>query len=79
MREITICMGCSCFSRGNSVIAQMIQDFIRDNNLENEVEIRGCLCTGECRQGPNIRIDGKLYSQVSPGSLNDLLKHEFGV
>lgn len=79
MREITICMGSSCFSRGNSVIAQMIQDFIRDNNLENEVEIRGCLCTGECRQGPNIRIDGKLYSQVSPGSLNDLLKHELGV
>lgn len=79
MREITICMGSSCFSRGNSVIAQMIQDFIRDNNLENDVEIRGCLCTGECRQGPNIRIDGKLYSQVSPGSLNDLLKHELGV
>lgn len=79
MREIMICMGSSCFSRGNSVIAQMIQDFIKENNLENEVEIRGCLCTGECRQGPNIRIDGKLYPQVSPGSLKDLLKHELGV
>lgn len=79
MREITICMGSSCFSRGNSVISQMVQDFITNNNLTDKVEVRGCLCEGECRQAPNIRIDGKLYSHVTPGSLNDLLKHELGV
>lgn len=74
MKEITICMGSSCFSRGNSAIAQMVQEFIINNNLEDKVEVRGCLCEGECREGPNIRIDGKLYSNVSPGSLEDLLK-----
>ena len=47
--------------------------------LEDKVEVHGCLCEGECRNAPNIRIDGKLYSNVTPGSLNDLLKHELGV
>lgn len=74
MKEITVCMGSSCFSRGNSTIVQMVQDFIAKNNLEDKVEVRGCLCEGECREGPNIRIDGKLYSHVSPGGLEDLLK-----
>lgn len=79
MKEITICMGSSCFSRGSSAIAGVVQEFITNNNLEDKVEVHGCLCEGECRNAPNIRIDGKLYSNVTPGSLNDLLKHELGV
>jgi NADH:ubiquinone oxidoreductase subunit E len=79
MRKITVCMGSSCFGHGNSVIARMVQDFITNNNLEDKVEVSGCLCEGECCEGPNIRIDGKLYSHVTPGRLNDLLKHELGM
>jgi NADH:ubiquinone oxidoreductase subunit E len=79
MKTITVCMGSSCFSRGNSVNAEIARHFIETHNLGATVEIRGCLCEGECKNGPNIRIDGKLFSRVTPEALTDLLTHEFGL
>lgn len=79
MTTITVCMGSSCFSRGNSVNAGIINSFIQKNNLNALVEVKGCLCEGECKKGPNIRINDTLYSAVSPEGLEDLLKHELGV
>lgn len=78
MKTITVCMGSSCFSRGNASNAEIIQKFIQQHNLSTTVEVKGCLCEGECKTGPNIRIDDKLFSYVSPEGLNDLLLHELG-
>lgn len=78
MTTITICMGSSCFSRGNSANAEVIQRFIADNALEDRVAVRGCLCEGECKNGPNIRINDRLYTDVSPETLPELLAHEIG-
>ena len=76
MKTITGCMGSSCFSRGNSINAEVIQRFLAENNLTDKVNVRGCLCEGECKNGPNIRIDDKLFTDVSPEGLADLLLHE---
>lgn len=76
MKMITVCMGSSCYSRGNSNNTQIIHNFIEKNNLKGLVEVRGCLCESECKQGPNIRIDDKLFSNVSSEGLVDLLQHE---
>lgn len=74
--SITVCMGSSCFSRGNANNAEIIQKFIDDHNLFGTVSVKGCLCEGECKSGPHIRINEKLYSDVSPEGLEDLLGHE---
>ena len=76
MKTITVCMGSSCFSRGNSTNTQIIQKFIEENNLTESVQVRGCLCEGECKNGPNVRIDDKLFSHVYSEGLIDLLQHE---
>ncbi|MBO5137579.1 MAG: (2Fe-2S) ferredoxin domain-containing protein [Spirochaetaceae bacterium] len=73
MKTVTICMGSSCFSRGNAANAEVVQRFIVENGLEDKVFVKGCLCEGECKNGPNVRIDGKLYTDVSPETLGDLL------
>ena len=76
MKTITVCMGSSCFSRGNSKNTQIIQNFIEEYNLSDSVQVRGCLCEGECKHGPNIRIDDKLFPNVYSEGLIDLLQHE---
>ena len=76
MKTITVCMGSSCFSRGNSVNTEIIQKFIENYNLTDSVQVRGCLCEGECKHGPNIRIDDKLFSNVYSEGLVELLQHE---
>lgn len=79
MRIITVCMGSSCFSRGNSINADLIQQFIDKNDLSDSVQVRGCLCESQCKNGPNIRIDGKIFTGVTPEGLSDLLTHELGL
>lgn len=76
MKTITICMGSSCFNCGNSTNTQMIQQFIAEKNLDVAFEVKGCLCEGECKNGPNIRIDGKLFSNVTSEKLLPLLQTE---
>ncbi|MDR3334206.1 MAG: (2Fe-2S) ferredoxin domain-containing protein [Treponema sp.] len=71
MHVITVCMGSSCFSRGNAHNAECIKRYIAETG--QEVALSGCLCRNECKNGPNIIVDEKMISQVSPEILPDLL------
>jgi len=75
---ITVCMGSSCFSRGNNINVEIIERFLQERNLFAHVEIRGCLCDGHCKEGPNIRINDELLQGVEPGMMLDLLEHKLG-
>lgn len=71
--SITICMGSSCFSRGNNRNIEVVQHFIAQNSLNASVDVRGHLCEGLCKSGPNLVIDGKLYQEVDPVAVAGLL------
>jgi NADH:ubiquinone oxidoreductase subunit E len=71
--EIIICMGSSCFARGNEQNLKIIEDFIAENKLDDKVRISGSCCTGHCAEGPNIIIDGECYHRVKKEMLIDLL------
>ena len=53
---VEICMGSSCFARGNSENLQAIEAYLTENGLEDRVELIGHLCLGRCKEGPNLRI-----------------------
>lgn len=72
---ITICMGSSCFSRGNSRNIEVIQDFLKTHTLPPSVELKGHLCEGLCTSGPNVTINGKMYHEVDPIVITALLNH----
>lgn len=77
-RRIRICMGSSCFSRGNKQNLPIIQQFLDENGISAEVEITGSLCRELCSQGPMITIDDRDYFHTDPSALISLLKQEFG-
>ena len=74
---IKVCMGSSCFARGNAKNLKLIQKFIEDNNLEAEVELTGLRCCDNCSKGPNISIDDTDYNNIDQGSLLDILDKHF--
>ena len=55
--SITICMGSSCFSRGNGRNIEVIQNFLKTQSLPPSVELVGHLCEGQCKSGPNVTIN----------------------
>ena len=72
-RQIRICLGSSCFSRGNNTNLGAIKKYLSENNLEAEIDF----CEELCSKGPIIRIDDKVYEEVNLSRLYKILQEEF--
>ncbi len=59
--EVCICMGSSCFSRGNRRNVEAIRDYLVRNGLSEKVSLTGHLCEGMCKCGPNISLAGQTF------------------
>lgn len=69
-------MGSSCFSRGNRLSLQLIQKYLKDRGLEREVILKGNHCFGECAKGPILKIGSRVFEDVRPGSVLEILENE---
>jgi len=74
--EMQICLGSSCFSRGNKEVVNFIRDYLKKNHLEDKVIFKGSHCMGNCNNGPNLVIDGKLIGEVSISVIEEILDRE---
>ncbi|MCD7779698.1 MAG: (2Fe-2S) ferredoxin domain-containing protein [Candidatus Gastranaerophilales bacterium] len=72
--EIKICMGSSCFARGNCENLEFIEKYIKDNNLDAEIEVFGARCENICEKGPNIVINGTIYNNVTNDKIVEELR-----
>ena len=71
--SITVCMGSSCFARGNRENLQLIEKFIALHGLEDKIDLAGSCCAGKCSGGPNVVIDGRLFNAMDSAALIDVL------
>jgi len=74
--ELTICLGSSCFSRGNGRTLAAIKEYLSTHQLEEKVFFKGELCTNNCNNGPILKINDNVFEDVDPLSINDLLNKE---
>lgn len=71
---IEICMGSSCYSRGNSETLALIEKFCKEEAAESAIALKGSLCMNACAKGPTIIINGDTYNGVHPNCITDLLR-----
>jgi len=71
--EIAICLGSSCFARGNSENLAIINTLIQSHGLKDSVRLTGRLCQDECKQGPNLTIGGDSQHGITTEKLRELL------
>ena len=76
--DIRICLGSSCFSRGNGRILQIVKKYLSDNELSDKVFFHGDLCTGNCEHGPIIKINSVSFTEITEAEIIDLLDKELG-
>lgn len=76
---INICLGSSCFARGNEQNLRCIEEFLNEHQLTDEIDLQfGCsLCQGRCAEGPNVEINGVMHHRVDPGVMLELLRQTF--
>ncbi len=75
--SIVICMGSSCFARGNRENLKVVEQFLAAHDLKADVRLAGSRCADECQKGPNVIINGVAHHGVDSGALIDLLNAEF--
>ena len=74
--RIVVCMGSSCFARGNEKNLELIEKFLEKHALAAQVQLSGSLCECCCGKGPNIRINDKFFHAVSREKLPGILECE---
>lgn len=72
-KDIIICLGSSCFARGNKDLMNFIQKYLRQKNLNDKINFRGDHCINECSEGPNLKIGSKVYHGVNEENVIDFL------
>ncbi len=77
-RQINICLGSSCFSRGNNANLEALKVYLAEHGLAADVDFSGRLCENLCNKGPVVVIDGRVYEEVTPVRLQKILREEFG-
>jgi len=73
-----ICLGSSCFSRGNKEVVMYIRDYLKKNHLDDKVIFKGARCMGHCSNGPNLNINGVTLEGVTIAKIEGILEKEFG-
>jgi NADH:ubiquinone oxidoreductase subunit E len=72
--EIVVCLGSSCFARGNSENLAIINRHVKTHGLNASIRLTGKLCQDQCKQGPNLSIAGEFYHGVTAARLRELLQ-----
>jgi NADH:ubiquinone oxidoreductase subunit E len=72
MIYLEICLGTACHLMGSEEIFASIEEL--PARIKSKVTVRGMHCLGACDQGPNVRINGTIYHQMTPEKLVVLLQ-----
>ena len=73
-KKVVLCLGSSCFARGNQNLVSSIKRFIIRHQLEDKVEFKGDHCFSNCSEGPNLMIGTLMFSKVSDENIDSLLE-----
>jgi len=74
---IQICMGSSCFSRGNNKTLKVIQHYLKEHGLEGDVVLKGNHCFGDCSKGPVVKINDMLHENINSDNILEILEITF--
>jgi NADH:ubiquinone oxidoreductase subunit E len=74
--EMQICLGSSCFSRGNKDVVNFVREYLRKNHLDDKVIFKGARCMGLCSNGPNLKINGVTVEGVTINKIESILEKE---
>ena len=66
--KVIICIGSSCHLKGSRQVVEKLQALVKENHLEDKVELGGTFCMGDC-------VDGEKHS-VSPDTTEEFFQKE---
>ena len=63
---VAVCMGSSCHVKGSKPIVELLKEKIKENGLEDKVNLTGTICLGQCSSGGvNMKIDDEIVTGIT--------------
>lgn len=76
MMKVTVCIGSSCHLKGSRLVVEELQYLIKENKLQDRVNLGGAFCMGKCNEtGVNVTVDGVHFS-VEPKDVKQFFEKE---
>jgi len=73
--KVTVCIGSSCHIKGSHKVVEQLQHLIRENGLEDKVEMSGVFCMGSCQKGVSVTVDDVFHS-VTPETVSEFFENQ---
>lgn len=71
---VEICIGTSCYILGAQDLITCIDGLPED--VKQHLEVSAISCLNACGRGPNVRINGKLFTSVNPQLLMEIIQEQ---
>ena len=68
---LEICVGTSCHLLGSHDLVQMVENLPIE--MKNKIDLQGATCLGACGRGPNVRVNGTVFTNVTPDQLLEII------
>ena len=61
---LKVCVGSACHIKGSYDVIKIVTKVIKEEYLEDKVELKACFCLNNCTEGVSVTIDEeeKIYS-----------------
>ena len=73
--KITVCIGSSCHIKGSHQVVETLNRLIKENNLQDKIELGGTFCLGQCQQSVCVSMENEIFS-VSPETAEAFFQNE---
>jgi len=69
MVTISVCVGSACHLKGSYKVIEGLQRLIKENKVENQVEIKGAFCIGRCTEGVSAMVDDEDFFSLNENNV----------
>ncbi len=75
-KRVCVCAGAGCISSGSLKVMESIKTCVKEQKLEEKVEIIGTGCMGACNEGPLMKMSPEetLYQRVDEAKASQILE-----
>ena len=74
MMKVNVCIGSACHLKGSYSVINALQELVKENKLEDQVEICAVFCLGHCTQAVSVQIDDGEVESVNPDNVQDFFE-----
>lgn len=71
--NIKVCIGTSCYLKGSYDIFKAVDKKIKENNLEDKVNLEATFCLENCNASPSVEVNGKLVDNATKEKICKLI------